>query len=358
MGIASSVLDRLTATPHKAAQGLLDALVQGAAPPLKAYGKYTRAVGKYSGASQLARDTAQGVRHPIARLQGKDAPMRMFNGKLVPMMSGEVPFGPGRAAAGGLARAVDGGRLAERQALRLATPEKLARQRENITSAGVHGEHYGELEVGSRHEAPGRILGDIMRARKGTVVNKIPKENRLGAAEGSPRETFIIDKDGTIIMNPADDWHGVHHPDLMAGHGMISKNWEGDGLPQFLVKERNIIQGEINHSKSMMGGEADRLSVRGWGNTAMNEAQLKTMHEIADEALKKGINLRPPGGAGVRRGATGDNFVSVPRSRTGSSAPRLRGSSALRSGALSNQRDVFKRVFESSAAASRPDRMH
>jgi GNAT superfamily N-acetyltransferase len=60
--------------------------------PLDAYVRYTKAFGEYTGATQMGRDAAWAVRHPIARMQNKgpfNVPERM-----------EVPFGPGRALRG------------------------------------------------------------------------------------------------------------------------------------------------------------------------------------------------------------------------------------------------------------------
>lgn len=301
MGIASSVLHRLAPAPHKAAHGLLGQLVKGVRQDYNALNTAGDAAYTYSGAKDFVHGAVTGVQHPIRRLKGEDAPIVYINGKPVRMMTGEVPMGPGGALKGAVEQMLEKtaakgalSRKMDQIALERATPERIHEAKAAVTDAGVHGEHYGELHVGSRHDAPGQELGDLMRAHPKAVIHKVPEEHRLGAAPGSPRETFIIDKDGTLHMSAKGEFHGVHHPDLMASAGMIGKDWESNGLPQFLVKDRNIIQGEINHSKPMHGAEHDKVSLQGWGNTKMNPAQERTMHEVVTAATKKGINVRSP----------------------------------------------------------------
>jgi len=101
MGIIDSVLSLTPGTPHKAARGLVDALGRGSKEYIDLQRRSMRATYKYSGAKELVDGTVSGVKHPIRRLKGEDAPWTtlVINGKpqRVQMMTGEVPMGPGRA---------------------------------------------------------------------------------------------------------------------------------------------------------------------------------------------------------------------------------------------------------------------
>lgn len=105
MGIIDSVLQAASATPHKAAQGLLDAL----SPPVRAYGKYAKGFGKYSGATQMGSDALWAVTHPRDNMMGRGRAQGKLigydkKGRPMYMKSLEIPVGPGKALSGALAR--------------------------------------------------------------------------------------------------------------------------------------------------------------------------------------------------------------------------------------------------------------
>lgn len=283
MGIASSVLNRLTPSPHKAAGGLLEALSKGATAPLKRYADYTRAVGKYSGLTQMGSDAYWSATHPLDRITGKGraAEQRM-----------EVPFGPGKAAVGGLEA-----RLLKRQAAAQAKREAAAGQGKHMDAA-LSDPYEKELAVYGVDDMGRRVsrtmdLQRTLREHPKAVV--YPKTNRWG---GSPRggdeyrQTFILTKDGAIHM--ADDWANVHHPDLVEAAGALpGYKSTGHSLPSRQeMQEAGILQGEITHAKDPSGAMyGDRMRVSGWGQVQANEAQRQTLREIAEMSHGRGVSL-------------------------------------------------------------------
>ena len=225
MGIADSVLKGITGRPHEAAQGLLEALAKHAGPGLKRSRSQLRAVDQFVGVEQMARDTVQGVRHPIARLQGKDAPTRMFNGKMVPFMTGEITQG------------VRVGRLGALGSMKRTAPKPPSLSR-LVESKGQGGLVFSGGDIGFDRIAEvaksGKARGQYVKAEQSAGYAPYVDNESLDrmAALVHPRGERVL------VGQP-----GLHHHDVARGAGL--RDYEGwaqmeirKGNPDFDIPAR------------------------------------------------------------------------------------------------------------------------
>lgn len=209
MGIADSVLKAIAGTPHAAADGLLEALSRSRRHTLPA----ARAVDRYVGVEPLVRGAIEGVKHPIRRLKGEDAPIVMVNGKPVRMMMGEVPFGPGAAARKSLARLV--------------------------ASKGQGGLVYSGGDIGFD-----RIAGV---AKSGKARSAFVAEDSLPPSLLPPIDDASLDRMAALVHPRGErvlvGQPGLHHHDVARGAGL--RDYEGwaqmeirKGDPDFNIPAR------------------------------------------------------------------------------------------------------------------------
>jgi hypothetical protein len=314
MGIASSVINRYTASPHKAAGGLLEALTKRASQGAGGIKDAALFADRFAGMiasdadnTDVAPSMVGLLAEPFRTAKKDPTPWNIYAATVGPLGALGGKGGP-KAQGKGLES-----RLMARQAAAKEAREKAQGQADHMSAAltdpyekelGV----YGLSETGERVTRTTDLAKLLAEHPRATVHNRTPRWGGTGAAHDTYRQTFILDRDGNIHM--AQDWGGVHHPDLVEVSGVIPGYKAGTGrLPSRAeMHEAGVLQGEITHAGDPSGAMyGDRMRVTGWGQVNANEAQTKTLREIAEAAHRKGVvmehaSLRPKPEKGLTDG--------------------------------------------------------
>ena len=246
MGIASSLIDRALATPHKAAQGLLDVLKSEGRQQVKMHSRSARNIYKYSGAQELVEGAAR-YRHPIRTLKAD------YNS---PMQMGTIQT-PGGGA----------GRAAEGMLKHGARPWHIA---------GADGKTLEQLAAGIKHP-------NVM------VVKPKPGQKLYGGVEN--RLPVIIGADGKAYMAGQQ---GMHHHDVAKAAG-LGDDWAKTGKYHqgdlFDYRHQGQAEPHMNIG-GWMDGEYGRATQGHYtGAVSIREALSQAGHSThAEDVLARGSN--------------------------------------------------------------------